>query len=120
MGIAPGCEHVTQVPPQLWGLRSIPCDNMLSVYTARICASDFGLFGFFPSLPFLLLLAVLSCCSTVSLDINHMVFSLSHCDNNSCLIIFCENFTFTTAAFRKRKSTKNTQRTQPMKNPVRL
>lgn len=79
------------------------------------CVSDFGLVFFFPSLTFLLLV-VLSCCSTVSLEINHMVFNLSHCDNNSCLIIFCKNFSFTTAAFQK-KSTKNTPKNPTYEKP---
>lgn len=79
--------------------------------------SDFDLvFIFPPSLTFLLLLVVLSCCSTVSSDINHMVFNLSHCDNNSCLIIFCKNFSFTTAAFQK-KSTKNTPKNPAYEKP---
>lgn len=83
MGIAPQCEHVTCCT----GPSSSVCTSFWAVcllwqYVKYLNSLDcvcvgFCRVGFFSSLTFLLLLAVLSCCLTVSLNINYMIFSLS-------------------------------------------
>ena len=58
-------------------LGNLSCDDMSSILSLWIVCVGGLLCRFFSSLTFHVLLAVLSCCFTVSLDINYVVFSLS-------------------------------------------